>query len=125
VLLTFDDGGKRALHAAEQLNLRGWKGHFFLTTSLIGSRTFLDVGAVRYLYTCGYLIGSHSHTHPDIFRALSFAAMVEEWRTSCDLLGVPCLTGSVPGGDVSKKVFRSADVAQMRFLFTSNPVLTP
>jgi hypothetical protein len=55
--------------------------------------------------------------------------MVREWRTSCDvlsdMLGVPCVAGSVPGGDVSRRVFQSAHLAGMKFLFTSDPVLTP
>jgi peptidoglycan/xylan/chitin deacetylase (PgdA/CDA1 family) len=129
VLITFDDGGKGALYAAEELNRLGWKGHFFVTTSLLGTSTFLDANATRYLHSCGHVIGSHSHTHPDIFRALSFDEMVREWRTSCDLLsdllGVPCLTGSVPGGDVSRQTFRSADAAGMKYLFTSDPYLAP
>jgi len=129
VLITFDDGGKGALYAAEDLNRRGWKGHFFITTSLLGTRTFLDASQTRYLHSCGHIIGSHSHTHPDIFKAISYERMIHEWRTSCDLLsdvlGVPCITGSVPGGDVSQRVFRSADEAGMKFLFTSDPILTP
>ena len=129
VLITFDDGGKGALYAAEELNRRGWKGHFFVTTSLLGTRTFLDAGATRYLHSCGHVIGSHSHTHPDIFKDISFEQMVEEWRTSCgvlsDLLGAPCMTGSVPGGDVSRRVFESANEAGMKFLFTSDPILSP
>jgi peptidoglycan/xylan/chitin deacetylase (PgdA/CDA1 family) len=129
ILITFDDGGKGALYAAEELNRLGWKGHFFITTSLLGTRTFLDEKATRYLHSCGHVIGSHSHTHPDIFRALPFERMVQEWRTSCDLLsdllGSPCLTGSVPGGDVSRRVFQSADAAGMKSLFTSDPLLVP
>jgi len=129
VLITFDDGGRGALHAAEELNRRGWKGHFFITTSLLGTSTFLDASATRYLHSCGHVIGSHSHTHPDIFRALSFDKMIAEWGQSCDLLsdllGVPCVTASVPGGDVSRRVFQSADAAGIQFLFTSDPFLLP
>jgi peptidoglycan/xylan/chitin deacetylase (PgdA/CDA1 family) len=129
VLITFDDGGKGAIDAAEELNRRGWKGHFFITTKLIGTRTFLDASQTRYLHSCGHVIGSHSHTHPDIFKAIPYQQMLEEWRTSCDLLsdvlGAPCVTGSVPGGDVSRRVFQSADEAGMKFLFTSDPVLSP
>lgn len=55
--------------------------------------------------------------------------MVEEWRVSCDLianlLGVRCIAGSVPGGDISPDVFQSADAAGMQFLFTSDPFLIP
>lgn len=129
VLITFDDGGKGALSAAEELNRRSWKGHFFITTSLIGTKTFLDANAIRYLLSCGHVIGSHSHTHPDIFKALSFEQMVQEWNTSCDLLsdllGERCASASVPGGDVSRRVFRSADTAGIKFLFTSDPFLVP
>jgi len=129
ILLSFDDGGKGAVRAADELSSRGWKGHFFITTGLLGSRTFLDAQAARYLYSCGHVLGSHSHTHPDIFSALSFHQMTEEWRVSCDMLsnlvGGPCLTGSVPGGDVSRRVFESADRAGIQFLFTSAPVLVP
>ena len=129
VLLTFDDGGKGALHAAEELNRRGWKGHFFITTGYLGTRTFLDAAQLRHLHSCGHLIGSHSHTHPDIFKGISFHQMVQEWRTSSallsDLLGEPCQAASVPGGDVSRSVFRSAQEAGLRFLFTSDPILAP
>ena len=37
LLLTFDDGESSALAAAEMLEERGWRGHFFITTGLIGS----------------------------------------------------------------------------------------
>lgn len=129
LLVTFDDGGKSALYAAEKLSKRGWKGHFFVTTSLIGTATFLDAAEVRHLRSCGHVIGSHSHTHPDIFKDIPFEQMVSEWQTSCailsEILGEACVTGSVPGGDVSRKVYQSADRAGMKYLFTSDPVLSP
>jgi peptidoglycan/xylan/chitin deacetylase (PgdA/CDA1 family) len=129
LLLTFDDGGRSALTAAELLERHGWKGHFFIVTSLTGSRTFLDAAGIRALRSAGHLIGSHSHTHPNIFRAQSPAQMVDEWRTSCDLiaqiLGEPCVAASVPGGDISRRVLESASTAGLRYLFTSEPWLAP
>jgi hypothetical protein len=71
LLLTFDDGGRSALHAADELGRRGWRGHFFITTGRIASATFLAAGETRYLHGCGHVVGSHSHTHPDIFRELT------------------------------------------------------
>jgi peptidoglycan/xylan/chitin deacetylase (PgdA/CDA1 family) len=125
LLLTFDDGGKSALYTAEQLERRGWKGHFFIVTGLIGKRTFLSVADIRALRDRGHVVGSHSHTHPDIFRGLTHERMLVEWRTSCDmlsdLLGEPCIAGSVPGGDISRAVFASAQEAGLRYLFTSEP----
>jgi peptidoglycan/xylan/chitin deacetylase (PgdA/CDA1 family) len=129
LLLTFDDGGKSALHAADALSRRGWLGHFLITTGRIGSRTFLSAGEIRYLHSCGHVVGSHSHTHPDIFRELPVAAMAAEWRTSAgilaDLLGFRCEVASVPGGEISPAVLASAAAAHLRFLFTVEPVVRP
>ncbi len=83
LLLTFDDGGKSALYASDQLAQRGWRGHFFIVTGLIGHRTFLNAAAIRHLRQCGHLIGSHSHTHPDVFRALLRPQAVD----GCHILG--------------------------------------
>lgn len=129
VLLTFDDGGRSALSAAELLAKHGWTGHFFIVTSLIGDRTFLDTRGVRELRSGGHVVGSHSHTHPMIFRSQSPARMAEEWRTSCDMLGQilgePCVSAAVPGGDISVQVLESASHAGLRYLFTSEPWLVP
>ncbi len=62
VLLTFDDGGKSALYAGEELCRRGWTGHFFVVSSLMGRRTFMTAGDIRHLVSCGHLVGTHSHT---------------------------------------------------------------
>ena len=127
--LTFDDGGKSALTAADLLGRHGWQGYFFIVTSLIGNRTFLDTAGVRALSEAGHEIGSHSHTHPSIFRELDPARMVDEWRVSSDTLsqitGRPCISASVPGGDISARVLESADAAGLRYLFTSEPWLVP
>ncbi len=127
--LTFDDGGKSASWAADELSRRGWRGHFFIVTDKIGDPAFLDVSEIRALRVAGHLVGSHSHTHPDIFRDLPVARMIEEWRVSGDrlaqLLGEPCLAGAVPGGDISPAVLQSAADAGLRYLFTSEAWLAP
>jgi peptidoglycan/xylan/chitin deacetylase (PgdA/CDA1 family) len=129
ILLTFDDGGRSALTAADELERRGWRGHFFVVTSRIGSRTFLTGESIRDLRRRGHVVGSHSHTHPDIFRELTVERMRGEWRTSADLLsdllGEPCEAASVPGGEISSAVLRSASDAGFRFVFTVEPVLRP
>jgi peptidoglycan/xylan/chitin deacetylase (PgdA/CDA1 family) len=129
LLLTFDDGGKSALAIADELSHRGWRGHFFIVTSLVGAPTFLDASGIRYLRSCGHIVGSHSHTHPDIFREQTLEQMLEEWRVSseclADLLGEPCTTASVPGGDISSTVLRSAAASGLRYLFTCEPWLAP
>jgi peptidoglycan/xylan/chitin deacetylase (PgdA/CDA1 family) len=129
LLLTFDDGGASALHVAEELARRNWRAHFFVTAGRIGDRTFLDVNGIRHLHQCGHVLGSHSNSHPDIFRDLAFDDMVREWRTSCDviaqILGEECALASVPGGDISAEVLRSAGHAGLRALFVSESWLRP
>ena len=129
LLLTFDDGGKSALGVAEELARRGWLAHFFIVTSRIGERTFVDPVEIRWLRSCGHVIGSHSHTHPDIFRDQPRGRMLGEWRDSAaileDILGEPCLAASVPGGDLSSFVLDTASEAGFRYLFTSEPWFTP
>ena len=129
LVLTFDDGGASAMYAAEQLARRGWKAHFFIITARIGERTFLKPADIRALRSAGHMIGTHSHTHPDIFRSLSPALMASEWGVSRAileaLLGEPCVAASVPGGDISRMVLESAGEAGVRYLFTSEPLLAP
>jgi len=129
LVLTFDDGGKSALEVGDELARRGWRGHFFIITGRIGERTFLDAAAIRSLRRSGHIIGSHSRTHPHIFREQTLDQMVAEWRTSCDrladLLGEPCTVASVPGGDISPVVLESAAVAGLHYLFTSEPTPLP
>lgn len=129
LVLTFDDGGASAMYAAEALGRRGWKGHFFIVTGRIGERTFLKGSDIKELRAAGHLIGSHSHTHPDIFRGLTRGMMTTEWKVSCAileaLLGEPCTAASVPGGDISRTVLESVGDAGIRYLFTSEPQLRP
>src|SRR5439155_10010305 len=68
LVLTFDDGGKSALEVGDALARRGWRGHFFIITSRIGERTFLDAAGIRSLRRSGQIIRTHSRTHPHIFR---------------------------------------------------------
>jgi peptidoglycan/xylan/chitin deacetylase (PgdA/CDA1 family) len=129
LLLTFDDGGASAMYVAEELARRGWHAHFFIITGRIGERTFLKPADIRTLHSAGHVIGSHSHTHPDIFRSLPPELMTTEWRVSRaileSLLGAPCDTASVPGGDISRIVLESARDSGVRYLFTSEPLLHP
>jgi peptidoglycan/xylan/chitin deacetylase (PgdA/CDA1 family) len=129
LLLTFDDGGASAMYVAEELARRAWKAHFFIITARLGERTFLKPADVRELRNAGHVVGTHSHTHPDIFRGLPREVMATEWRVSRaiveSLLGEPCVAASVPGGDISPLVLESAAHAGMRYLFTSEPLVRP
>lgn len=129
LLLTFDDGGRSARAAADALAQRGWPGHFFIVTDLIGHAGFVTAADIRALHDDGHVVGSHSVSHPDIFNALSPREMREEWtrskQTLEQLLGVSCDVASLPGGDYSREVAAAATAAGVRTLFTSEPWQRP
>lgn len=124
--ITFDDGGASAYHeVAPALERIGWRGHFFVTTSRIGTKGFLTGSQVRELHERGHLIGAHSHTHPPRISNLSREQILEEWTLSLnclgELTGAPVTVASVPGGFFSSTVEAAAADAGIRILFTSEP----
>ncbi len=126
-LLTFDDGGASACRIAEELEARNWRGHFFITTGRIGTSGFVSKADIRRLHAAGHVVGSHSHSHPNAFGALPFDKQLTEWLKSRneleDILGVPVVAASVPGGVFDSRVAESASAAGYEYLFTSEPVL--
>jgi peptidoglycan/xylan/chitin deacetylase (PgdA/CDA1 family) len=129
LLLTFDDGGvSAATTIAPLLESRGWRGHFFVVTGRVGTPGFLGADAVRELHAAGHVVGSHTHTHPDLAR-LGPAAADDEWRRSRagleDLLCAPVTTAAVPGGSYTRETAELAFSAGYQQLFTSDPTLTP
>jgi peptidoglycan/xylan/chitin deacetylase (PgdA/CDA1 family) len=123
--LTFDDGGASALRAAEALDRRGWRGHFFITTGRVGTSGFLEAAGVRELAARGHSVGGHSHSHPTYFGKLSRSEQLDEWRRSRealgDLLGQAPAGASVPGGFFTPAVAETAAEAGYEWLMTSEP----
>jgi peptidoglycan/xylan/chitin deacetylase (PgdA/CDA1 family) len=123
--LTFDDGGSSCLAIADCLEARGWRGHFFVVTGLVGTPGFVDMDDVRELARRGHEVGSHSHSHP-MLSSLGPAEIEREWRQSRDILaealGHPPATAAVPGGFVSPAVIAGAERAGYEVLMTSEPV---
>jgi peptidoglycan/xylan/chitin deacetylase (PgdA/CDA1 family) len=127
LLFTFDDGGLSAYtHTAGLLERYGWHGHFFVTTSRIGSPAFLNQAQIRSLRQRGHIIGSHSVSHPARMSACGWEQLVGEWRESrrllAEILQEDVTVASVPGGYYSADVARAASTAGVRILFTSEPV---
>jgi peptidoglycan/xylan/chitin deacetylase (PgdA/CDA1 family) len=123
--ITFDDGGASALLAADMLERHGFRGHFFIATSRIGTPGFLEDAGVAELASRGHAVGSHSHTHPTYMGRLERDQILEEWRRSRgalgELLGVQPTTASVPGGFLSRNVVSAAAEAGFELLMTSEP----
>jgi peptidoglycan/xylan/chitin deacetylase (PgdA/CDA1 family) len=128
IFLTFDDGAAGAdLCAADELERRGWRGHFFITTNWIGRPGFLDAAAIRALHRGGHVIGSHTRSHPARMSRLGQQELLAEWVESCavlgDLIGEPVVAGSVSDGYYSRSVGHAAALAGLKFLFNSEPTL--
>jgi len=126
--LTVDDGGVSYYTVlADLLEARGWRGHCFVSTDMIGRRGFLDVRQIRALDERGHVIGSHSATHPTRFSACTIDRMRREWTVSRqaleDVLGRAVTVASLPGGYYSPAVADTASEAGLRVLFTSEPTV--
>ena len=127
--ITVDDGGvSYYTHLADRLEARGWRGHAFVATDMIGTPGFLTPAQIRELDARGHLIGSHSCTHPEQMSSLSWDELLWEWRESCALLsdavGAPITVASVPGGFYSQKVGQAAAASGIKVLFTSEPTVS-
>jgi peptidoglycan/xylan/chitin deacetylase (PgdA/CDA1 family) len=126
--LTFDDGHKGWLQAAEALQELQWKASFFFITSLIGSSESLDRHDIRRLAAMGHVIGSHTVDHPFQLSARHDKFILDQWSRSKaaleDILGREVTSASVPGGFYSARVGRAAEAAGLKHLFTSEPVAT-
>jgi peptidoglycan/xylan/chitin deacetylase (PgdA/CDA1 family) len=124
-VFTFDDGGVGALMAAELLEARGLRGHFFVTANYIGTPRFVDEHAMRHLDRRGHVVGSHSCSHPLRVGHCSWVQLLDEWTRSRDtiseVLGHPIFYASVPGGDYAPGVAEAAAHAGFTDLFTSEP----
>jgi peptidoglycan/xylan/chitin deacetylase (PgdA/CDA1 family) len=125
-VLTFDDGGRSALDVvAPVLAEHGLRGEFFVPTARLGTPGFLDRKGVGELAAAGHVIGSHSHTHPEVMTVLSDEEILAEWRTSVrvleDATGQPVEHASVPNGFTNRAVLAAAQESGIRTLYTSTP----
>lgn len=127
VMLTFDDGGASFLYIADELEARGWRGHFFITTDCIGRDGFLGEADIDELHRRGHVVGSHSCSHPERISHCSDEALDHEWRDSVarleSITGGRVTTASVPGGFYSTRVAAAAAAAGIEVLFSSEPTV--
>ncbi len=126
VMLTFDDGHISAKSVVLDVLARyGWRAHFFIPTDYIGQKNYLTPSDIRLLKSAGHHIGTHTRSHPTRMSAMSWDAMVGEWRDSVvrleDILGESVTAGSVPGGYYSDLVAKAGSCVGLRALFTSVP----
>lgn len=126
--LTFDDGHWGWLQAAEALQELQWKASFFVVTGRIGKAGAVDRSDIKRLAGMGHVIGSHTVDHPPQMSKRDDAFILDQWSRSKaaleDILGREVTSAAVPGGFYSARVGRAADAAGLKYLFTSEPVVT-
>ncbi|MFI5931842.1 Ig-like domain-containing protein [Actinoplanes sp. NPDC051494] len=66
VSFTYDDGSSDQMEAAEIMARYGFKGTFYLNSSLLGASGRLSVAQATALQTAGNEIGGHTVTHADL-----------------------------------------------------------
>lgn len=129
VVFTFDDGGSSAMIAADLLEDRDWRGTFLVTTDLINTPGFLTEHQIVNLHRRGHVIGSHSCSHPDIFRQQTRHQKFTEWNNSRQvleqLLDAPITVASIPGGDMDDATIEEAAAAGLKYVFTSELSIHP
>jgi len=124
--LTFDDGGE-SFHSiiAPILEKHGFKGYFFITTGLIGTKGFLNETQIVDLHNRGHIIGAHSHTHPKNISELSSVEIETEWTKSVKTLNRIILgkikVASIPGGFYSEQSRIALKKNDIEYIFTSSP----
>lgn len=111
VVLTFDDGHRSNLHAAEILCRAGAQATFFLTRDFCRQRPdFLRDSEIRELASlCS--VGSHGVTHAPLSRISNERVRAELAESKAWLeavLGAAITTFSAPGGFINQNVLRQA-----------------
>jgi peptidoglycan/xylan/chitin deacetylase (PgdA/CDA1 family) len=121
VYLTFDDGGRTAVQAADLLEEFGFRGNFFIITERIGDRGYVTWGDIERLADAGHLIGSHTCTHANLLETDDMdRELRESKRVIEDRLGY-CVALSMPKGTYNQDIFDAAWDAGYSYVLTSEP----
>lgn len=125
VYLTFDDGGRTAIRAAEILEEYGFRGNFFVITDRVGEEGYLTWDEIKRLDAAGHLVGSHTHTHANLLTSdnVDYELCVSK-QIIADRLGT-CKALSIPKGAYDDTVFEAAFNAGYTYVLTSEPKRIP
>lgn len=121
VYLTFDDGGRTAMTAAEMLEEYGFRGNFFIITERVGRDGYLTWEEIERLDNAGHLIGSHTVTHANLLTSDDLEyELCDSKREIEERLG-NCRVLSIPKGAYDETVFKAAWEAGYSYVLTSEP----
>lgn len=108
VSLTFDDGWKSQLAAADALTERGMLGTFYIASGQVGYPAFMTVKQLRKLQRAGHEIGGHTISHPRLSELPLSKAKFEVCSDRAGLLklGLRVTSFAYPYGDYDAAVKR-------------------
>ena len=122
-LITFDDGNKSDIEAAEIARFYGLKTAHFIITSNIGKNGFLSEDDILDLSISGALIGTHTHNHVPLLddeRNLWRDEVYKSCRILGDLLGSDVKGLSVPYGLYTMSALSHVKALDLK-IYTSDP----
>lgn len=108
--ITFDDGHKSNLAAAELMRDLGLKGCFYVVKDFaLNDPAYLDEAEIKAISDMGHLIGVHGKVHEwwTKFNDKTLAADLQETKTWIeDLTGKAVVTCAAVGGKIDRRVIR-------------------
>jgi peptidoglycan/xylan/chitin deacetylase (PgdA/CDA1 family) len=125
LLLCFDDGGISNFNIiAPALDKYSWPGHFFVITNQIDQPGFMTRAQIKDLKNRNHVIGSHSHSHPNL-TVLNDQQIQNEFIKSKkiieEIIGENCQCLSVPEGELNHNIIKIAKKVGYKYIFTSTP----
>ena len=128
VRITIDDGGSSCMHLGELFAEKNIKAHFFIVSSFLNTKGFINHSELKTLNNMGHVIGSHSHTHPGPFCELSYQQILDEVKISKsiieDCIGKEVNSFSVPGGEIRLETLQQLSDKRLglKEIYTSLPI---
>lgn len=121
--LTFDDGCRSDLENARLLQSLGFQALFFIATEYLDQEGYLSREELPELLQLGMGVGAHSHHHVQL-SLLSHTQVEQELVSSKaileDILQVPVITVSFPGGAYDDKILDIGRRAGYEYFYTSD-----
>tara|TARA_B100001248_G_scaffold221335_1_gene177463 strand:+ start:759 stop:1481 length:723 start_codon:yes stop_codon:yes gene_type:complete len=111
ITLTFDDGFKSIIPAVEYSLRKGFKTIAYIISDYIDKDGFLTKKDIKYLYSIGCIIGSHSKSHRDLSKIgkdILKNELLESKRVLEKIIGEEVNHFSFPYGAYNKYAIRKA-----------------
>ncbi len=111
ITITFDDGFKSIIPAAEHALKKGYKTIAYIITDYVDKEGFLSKNDIKYLHKIGCIIGSHTKSHKDLSKVdhkLANIELIESKKFLEKIIGIEVVHFSFPYGSHNLSLVRKA-----------------